>query len=358
MKVPIWISLTSRQRKIAAWILGLAAMYSVVGFLILPPIACSVAVKQISQQLNREVSIRSVKFNPFALSVSVRGLLIKDKDGEPFFSWDEVYVNFQLSSLFGKAWTFKEIDIIKPYARAVMHKDGTFNFSDIVTKFASTNAHPAAPKSGAKPFALQVGRLHIGGAAASTQDLTRRTPFQRRLGPLDITLDDFRTDPDKKNPCAFSGTTDAGGLISWNGYFSLAPVRSAGELRLFHFAINKYAPLYQDLVQFEIPDGAVSLSVNYLVDLTPSNTICRITNSAIGLRDFKLAKIGESNNIIELPVFAIARNARRASARFWPMAPSSLSAGIMPPTLMWLSWPSPRPPPRPRPAASCSCCAP
>src|ERR1700722_2646052 len=108
MKSHVWDSLTPRKRKLILWVFALVLFYAVTGFLILPPIVRSVAVKQISQQLGREVSIEKVKINPFALSATVQGLLIKDTDGEPFISWDEVYVNFQLSSFFGHAWVFKE----------------------------------------------------------------------------------------------------------------------------------------------------------------------------------------------------------------------------------------------------------
>ena len=117
---------------------------TVAGFLILPPIVCSVAVKQISRQLDREVSIEKIKINPFTLSTTIRGLLVKDKDGEPFVSWNEVYVNFQLSSFFGHAWVFKEISTSNPFVRVQMNQDYTFNFSDILAKFA-TNAPVAAP---------------------------------------------------------------------------------------------------------------------------------------------------------------------------------------------------------------------
>jgi hypothetical protein len=308
MKLPIWNSLSPRKRKLLGWATGLVIFYAVLGFLILPPIVRSVAVKQVSQLLGREVAIEKVRLNPFALSTAVNGLLIKDADGEPFVSWDKVYVNFEIKSLFGGALTFKEITIEKPFARAVMNQDGTFNFTDIIEKF-STNTSPAQPEPApkeSKPFVLHVGRLQISGAAATTQDLTRRTPFKRRIGPFDLALQDFRTDPDSKNPCSFQGTTDAGGDISWNGNISLGPFRSTGELRLFHFAINQYAPLYQEFVKFEIPDGKISLKLKYEVDLSTANPVCRITDSAIGLRDFKLAPAGGSNNIIVLPAFSIA----------------------------------------------------
>jgi Domain of Unknown Function (DUF748) len=304
MKLPVWNSLSPRQRKITGWITGMVAAYAVIGFLILPPIVRSVAVKQISAQLGREVSIQSVKINPFALSTTIRGLLIKDKDGEPFVSWDEVYVNFELVSLFTHSLTFSEISTTKPHVRAVMNKDGTFNFTDILAKF-STNAAPAKKATG-QPLALRVGKLSIIGFTAAVADLTPREPFQRTLGPLDIRLDNFRTDPDNKNPYAFTGTTDAGETISWRGHFYLSPLRSEGELKLFNFTLNKYAPLYQDLVKFEIRDGAVALDVKYKLEMSATNVAASVWDSAVGLRDFRLGAPGDSNDIVDLPVFSVA----------------------------------------------------
>src|SRR5712671_4631429 len=126
-----------RGRKVRFWILGLVLGYTILGFFILPPIIRAVAVKQLSGQLDREVSIRKVKLNPYALSVTVRGLLIKDKDQQPLVSWDEVYVNLQLSSFFGHPWVFKEISITNPYVRVQINKDYTLNFSDLIAKFST-----------------------------------------------------------------------------------------------------------------------------------------------------------------------------------------------------------------------------
>jgi len=303
MKVPMWTSLTPRKRKLALWIFGLLLLYALLGFVILPPIIRVVAVKQLSKQLDREVAIQKVKLNPFAFSTTIRGLIIKDKDGEPFVSWDEVYVNFQLSSFLGHAWVFKEISTTRPFVRVQVNKDGTFNFSDLIAKFSTTNAAPAKTES--PPLALHVGRLHIGGATAALTDLTPHAPFRRTLGPLDITLDNFRTDPDNKNPYAFSGTTDAGESIAWSGYFYLNPLRSWGELKLFNFELNKYAPLYQDLVRFEIRQGSVALDAKYRFIFSATNYSATMENAAFALRDFKLGEPGDSNNIANLPLLNV-----------------------------------------------------
>ena len=294
-------ALSARQRKLILWVLSLFAAYTIIGFLILPPIIRRVAASQIARQLDRQVSIRQVKLNPFALSASVDGLLIKDKDGEPLVSWDEVYVNFQLASFFGKAWVFKEVRMTKPFVRAQMNQDGTFNFSDLITKF-STN--PAPAKAESKPLVLHIDRLHIAGAAAALSDLTRRKPFTRVIGPLDVTLENFRTDPDNKNPYAFAGTTDAGETFAWSGFFSLDPLRSQGELMLNRIALNKYAALYQDFTKFEIRDGSIGLHANYEFEFSPSNRVVAITNTAFALRNFKLGEPG-GGNLVELPLFGV-----------------------------------------------------
>jgi hypothetical protein len=304
MKTHLGSSVSPRRHKLVRWILGLLLFYAILGFFILPPIIRAVAVKQLSRQLDREVSIEKVKINPFALSTTVRGLLIKDKDGQPFISWDEVYVNFQLSSFLGHAWVFKEIRVTKPYARVQINKDYTLNFSDLVAKF-STNAPGAAPATPAKPLALRVGRLQITGASASFSDYTTREPFKRVVGPLNVTLQQFRTDPENKNPYSFAGTTDAGERFAWSGFFYLDPLRSEGQLTLDDLTLNKYAPLYQDFVRFEIRSGVIGVQANYRFELSASNRVAAVTNTAFSLRNFTLAGPGGSNDIADLASFAV-----------------------------------------------------
>jgi hypothetical protein len=300
----IWLSLSARKRKLIIWSLSLLAAYTVIGFLILPPIIRAVAVKQLAKQLDREVSIQKIKINPFVLSATVDGLLIKDKDGQPFVSWDEVYVNFQLSSFFGHAWVFKEISTVKPFIRVQMNPDGRFNFSDLIAKFVPAAA-AAAPKEPAKPPALHIEKLRITDAAAALTDLTRRKPFTRVIGPLDVNLENFKTDPENENPYSFAGSTDAGETFAWSGNFCLDPLRSQGELTLNKIHLNKYAPLYQDFVKFEIRDGFIGLHANYQFEWSATNRVMAVTNTAFALRSFRLGKPGDTNDIAELPLFGV-----------------------------------------------------
>ena len=304
MKTPATHLFSPRFRKLVYWTIGLVLFYTIVGFLILPPIIRSVAQKRLSQELGRTVTIEKVKLNPYALSTTIRGLLIKDKDGEPFVSWDEVYVNLELSSFFGHAWVFKEISTSNPYVRVQVNKDYTLNFSDLVDKYSKPSTTPA-PAKPAKPLSLRVELLKISGAKASVADMTTRQPFKRTIGPVEVTLTQFYTDPSNKNPYSFVGTTDVGEKFGWAGYFYLDPIRSEGEVTLDNVSLDKYAPLYQDFVRFDIRDGIISLRSTYNLVKSATTNVFAVTNTTFRLESLKVGEKGNPENIIDLPQLSV-----------------------------------------------------
>ncbi len=83
-----------RKLKLLIWAVALVLLYTIVGFLVLPPIIRSVAAKQLTKQLGRAVTIQQVKLNPYTFSSKIRGLLINETNCDPFVSWDEVMRQF------------------------------------------------------------------------------------------------------------------------------------------------------------------------------------------------------------------------------------------------------------------------
>jgi hypothetical protein len=173
VNIPLLNRLSRRQRKLLYWVTGVFLFYTIAGFFILPPIVRSEAAKILSQQLGREVSIQQVKLNPYAFSGTIRGLVIKEKNGDPFVSWDEVYGRFQVTSLFQHAWVIQDVSATNPYVQVMINPDGSFNFSDILAKF-STNTGPApTPKTSPKQLAVRIDDINLGGA---TLFVKRDTP--------------------------------------------------------------------------------------------------------------------------------------------------------------------------------------
>ncbi|MGZ4974038.1 MAG: DUF748 domain-containing protein, partial [Limisphaerales bacterium] len=223
-----------------------------------------------------------------------------------------VYVNFEAISFLGHPWVFKEVSTSNPYVRVQVNKDYSMNFSDLVEKYSKSSATPA-PAKPAKPFALRIELLRISGAKASLTDMTPRQPFHRTVGPLEVTLTKFYTDPSSKNPYSFAGTTDAGEKFSWAGYFYLDPIRSEGELTLDNVSLNKYAPLYQDFVRFDIRDGTISLRSTYNIVKSATTKVFTVTNTTFRLESLKVGEKDNPENIVDLPQLSVVG----ASADAW-----------------------------------------
>jgi hypothetical protein len=305
MQSTFWTSLSPRRRKWLKRTAGLLAFYTLFGFLILPLIVKAVAVGQLKQQLKRETTIESVRLNPYAMSITIRGLNIKDLDAKTLLSWDEVYVNFRLFSVFSRAWGFDGIRVINPYVRVQLNKDMTFNFTDILESFATTNA-PTKADAPRKTVPVALRHFLVEGARLEWTDLTPKNPFHRMVGPVKVELNNFHTDPNNRNPHVFTGTTETGETFRWGGTFSLEPVRAAGEFAVENVALKQLAPLYQDLVNFEIRDGVTAFGVNYLFEMTPTMTNAAVSNLTIKVKSLKVAQPGHAENLFELPEFSVS----------------------------------------------------
>lgn len=305
MKIPWLDSLPPRRRTLLVWGVTLIFCYTIAGFLILPPIVRVVAVKAISRQLDRPVSIEAFRINPYAMSATIRGFLVRDKDGQPLLSWDEVYANFQFWSLLTRTFVFEEIRTTQPYLRVQVNPDASLNFSDLIDKLAREAAAAPKPSKPAKPIALRIRVLRISGARLSATDLTTRPAFTKMVGPLELTLQEFATNPDNRNPYSFHGSTEEGEQFSWSGHFFLDPVRSTGDFTLENLSLARYAPLYRDLVRFEVRDGTVDVRLSYHVEHNDHTNIARLTNTSVTVKSLQLAEAGASGNALEVPQFSL-----------------------------------------------------
>ena len=162
------------QRLVVYLIVGFV-LYSVVGFVVAPPLLKTQLVKRLSAELQRPVRIANVRLNPWVLSIAIEGLGITDKDGEPLAGWSRIFVNFDASSFISKEWRFDEITAAAPSGRIVVNKDKTLNITDLIEKFSK-------PKTDDKPaWPLRVSKLVVTGAQLDFADFSRTQDFKTRF---------------------------------------------------------------------------------------------------------------------------------------------------------------------------------
>ncbi len=159
--IPYGQSLMRHRRRILIWTVACLALFALVGFFVVPPILKSVLTKQLTAALHRDVSIREVRVNPFTLSTTLRGFAVTEPKGpDTFVSFEELYVNMELTSLFRWGIVVKELRLTKPYIRIVRRQDQSYNFSDLVEDQKSQAKTPATPVR----FSINNIRITDGGA--------------------------------------------------------------------------------------------------------------------------------------------------------------------------------------------------
>jgi uncharacterized protein involved in outer membrane biogenesis len=167
----------SRWKKILYGLIILFAVFTLVGFFVLPPILKSILTKKLSENLHRQVTIDRIKINPYTLSITTRGLMVKDRaSAEPFVSCDEIFLNVQSFSALRMALILKEIRLTKPYIRVTRNQDMSYNFSDLLEKKES----PSPEKTKPKPLRFSLNNITIENGSIDLSDEPKRTNHKVR----------------------------------------------------------------------------------------------------------------------------------------------------------------------------------
>ena len=88
------------------WALLAIGVYAALGFFLAPWLVQKNAVNAIREGYGAELRLEKVEVNPFVLSLRLSGVELDDPAGAPVARIENLFVNFQLSSLFRRAWTF------------------------------------------------------------------------------------------------------------------------------------------------------------------------------------------------------------------------------------------------------------
>lgn len=297
------MKLSTRWRR-RLWIAaGVLLLFTITGFFVLPPIVRSQIEQRLTQQLGRRVTLERVRINPYTLSITLQNFAILEPDGSTrFVGWRELYVNFDALSSLWSEWVLGEIVLDQFTGRVVIEPDGSFNFSDLLKKFAPPADAPA-PSAPSRP--IRIGSLKVSNTRADFTDRSRAQPFSSTIGPLTFALTNFRTVSERGAPYRFEAVTESGERLKWTGTLQADPLRSVGELGLDGILLPKYAPYYADRILADLASGTLSVRGRYELDLTPSQRSIQLHAGAVQLRNVKLLEPGSAQPVADVPTLDI-----------------------------------------------------
>lgn len=171
-------------QKTGFWLVCAVLCYTLLGFLVAPPILKAVLEKKIPELLQRPVKIETIRLNPYSLSATVEGFDLRQKEDHAasFVAFDRVYLNLEALSLFKQALIVKSFSLEGPRIAFSRVGEATFSFSDLL---ASPEAG-APPAEEAKPLLFSVNNIEIINGEILFDD--RPKARQHRVSELNLAI--------------------------------------------------------------------------------------------------------------------------------------------------------------------------
>lgn len=274
----------------------LVALYAGIGFLLLPPLIKPRLVKALADRTGRHVELGKLHINPFALSTTLQMFEMQERDGNRFIGFDELYVNFQVSSLFRRTYTFAQLHLSAPYVCVKVQKDKTVNFQDLL---ADNEEKDTGQQGSMVP--LLVRQLIVDRGQIVFEDHSRTTPFREQINAVSFSLKNFTTQPNREGLYEFEATTDQGETLKYRGNISMSPRYSKGSLELSGIKLRSLWSYLQEQLNFEIAGGELDISGNYEFDGTGEKPRILVKNGNINVRSLTVVQKEGKEEVISLP---------------------------------------------------------
>ncbi|HET9694944.1 MAG TPA: DUF748 domain-containing protein, partial [Steroidobacteraceae bacterium] len=292
--------LRSRITWVAAAIGLLVGLYALLGFYAAPRLVRSQAIDYVRETYGRKLELGEVRVHPFKLQAEVRDLSLPDADGSPMLGFRRLFVDFEAaSSLWERAFVFREVALDAPRVRAVIHSDGSLNLAGLVPPDdAEEEDDGPLPAIWIQSFALADGTIDL-------LNNLRRHPVERHFSPVTFTLQDFRTTAEGGD-FGLTARSRQDELFEWSGRFALAPrLNSTGTFAITDLRAPGVAEFIGDDLPFLLPSGDIDLGGSYALEVGETVSL-DVALPRIVLSDLGLRARGVAEDWISIPSVVIS----------------------------------------------------
>jgi AsmA protein len=186
-----------------------------VKILVTPDMIRKNVLPRVEKALHRRIDMADAKIGLFS-GIALRGLKVYDKDGKgTFVSFKEARLHYQFMPLLSRRVIIDEIVLDTPDINIVRNPDGSFNFSDLLSK----EKKEAPAKEEKSSFTFVVSKISVSDGKAVYDDRKgiSGSPFVYKAQDININIKNFTPDlpfPIKLEAAApgidlgFSGTVE------------------------------------------------------------------------------------------------------------------------------------------------------
>lgn len=293
--------MSKRNNSIVAGLLAAFFIYCLLGFLLLPGIALHLVNSQLEQRITVPARLDSLEFNPFSLELTLGRLEIGEAD-DSVLSFERLYANLQVSSLWRGALELKSLTIKRARIAAVLEKSGALNLSQLI-KAPESEQEAVNEENSEDPFPIRIERLALVDSRLNFQDKQPATAVQTSFNSINLDARQFSTVPEERTELSLQTAGPSGSQLQLQGNMSLVPLSSTGTLSIDALPLSPFWPYVRDLADLKLQNGELSTRLDYRVDLE-SGTELVLDDASVTLSSFGITS-PQDDPLAQLPYLQI-----------------------------------------------------
>ena len=241
-----------------------------------------------------------IRINPFLFRLEIKDFSLTAPSGEKLLGFGRLFVDFELSSIWHRAYSFANIDIDAPSLNAVVAPDGNLNLLQLSPKTPA-----AKPPEKKEPLpAIRIGSFKVIKGLVLYEDRSRPSAFAARLEPINFSLMNFTTGVDGGR-FTFTGASELGERVEWHGHLSVQPVESDGEFQINGLRAHTIWEYLEDRLSFLVNSGTIDLNMTYKFALRDAPDF-QASVSRIAVNDLILRPKGADVDWITVPSLLVS----------------------------------------------------
>jgi hypothetical protein len=277
------------------WIVSLVAIYSCVGFLLLPWFLTAKVPDIINQKTGINIQIQQASFNPYSFELSLEDVLFQDVEKNPVLEIKQIYLNYSLLALLEKTILIQSFEISKPKIYATLLKDGTINFEHVMPKTTQIKENESTQKEQINLPKIVLQQVLLSQGSLYFKDEKR--DFSLDLGPYDFNAYDISSQKGNIISHNFSTNIQSGGQVLLEGGISLQPLQLYGTVKVTELQLPSLYDYALPSIPARLAHGKISLTLPYQIDLQDAFDL-KIAEAYLNLKALNL--LYQNEQIIDI----------------------------------------------------------
>ncbi len=240
---------------------GVLVLYALLGFLLLPFLIERAVPNYVRDTLHRQASVGAVRVNPFLLTLTAENVKLNEADGRPIAAFRRLFVDFETSSLFHRAWTFRDVRIEGLDLHVERAPKGELNLAALIDSLPK-DPKPA-PEKNPTPTRLLLWHVALVDGRLSFQDHAGKAPAGITFIPINLELKELTTLQDRRGAITLDATLEGGGKLEGRCELALRPFAATGRLTIRKFPAATAWPFLRDHLRLAEFKGMIDLESGF-----------------------------------------------------------------------------------------------